>query len=235
MAHKFYAVQQAARTADIYIYGDIVTNAYLPGETSSFSLVQQIKDLDVDRINVHIDSYGGVVSEGWAIYTALLEHPAEIVTYGDGFVASAALYPFLAGSQRYASELSAYFFHEVMTGAVGYAKDLRAAAEEADILTDIGIQAFVSRAGMSAEQVRELMAEETWLTPAQAMDMGLATGILKADPGQLTQSARRLVVQQLFTPAPVSNLDTPPEPPPAQTAEPDAPPTICELFKKIKF
>lgn len=76
-----------------------------------------------------IDSYGGAVSEGWAIYNALLQHPAKINTYGDGFVASAALFPFLAGDNRYASNLSAYYLHEVLVSACGYADDLRAAAQ----------------------------------------------------------------------------------------------------------
>lgn len=71
MGKQYFAIQQAQREADIYIFGDIVTYEMLKGDVSGHGIVQQIKDLDVDRINVHIDSYGGVVSEGWAIYNAL--------------------------------------------------------------------------------------------------------------------------------------------------------------------
>ena len=106
--NRYFAIQQAERTADIYIFGDIVPFAFFEGDVSAHSIVQQIQELDVDTIRVHIDSYGGAVSEGWAIYNALREHPAKIVTFGDGFVASAALYPFMAGDERYASNLSAY-------------------------------------------------------------------------------------------------------------------------------
>ena len=85
---KFYAIQQAERVADLYIFGDIVPFALFDGDVSAHSIEQQIKDLDVDEIRVHIDSYGGSVSEGWAIYNALRQHPAKVVSYGDGFVAS---------------------------------------------------------------------------------------------------------------------------------------------------
>ena len=168
--NRYFAIQQAERTADVYIFGDIVPFAWFDGDVSAHSIVQQIQELDVDTIRVHIDSYGGAVSEGWAIYNALREHPAKIVTYGDGFVASAALYPFMAGDERYASNLSAYFFHQVMTGASGYASDLRAAADEADVLTQIGMAAFTERAGMAEEEVRQLMENETWLSPQQALE-----------------------------------------------------------------
>ena len=140
---------------------------WFDGDVSANSLEKQIKDLDVDEIRVHIDSYGGAVSEGWAIYNALRQHPAKVITYGDGFVASAALYPFLAGDERIASNLSAYYLHQVMVSAEGYADELRAAANEAEMMTEIGINAFVERTKMAADDVRALMEAETWLSPAR--------------------------------------------------------------------
>lgn len=198
MKKTYYAIQQAERTADLYIFGDIVPTKIFPEETSGASLKDQLAGLDVDTIRVHIDSYGGAVSEGWAIYTELRRHPAKVITYGDGFVASAALYPFLAGDERYANTLSAYFFHQVMTGAQGYAADLRAAADEADKLTEIGIAAFTERTGMSAETVRGLMDHETWLSPQEALEMGLATAIISDAPAGAQQSARKAVMQKLM-------------------------------------
>lgn len=212
---RYYSIQQAERTADIYIFGDIVPFEFFEGDVSAYGIVQQIKDLDVDTINVHIDSYGGSVSEGWAIYNALREHPARINTYGDGFVASAALYPFLAGDSRYASNLSAYYFHEVMSSAYGYAKDLRAAANEAEVFTEIGIKAFTDRAGIAEEDVRQLMAEETWLSPEQALEYGIATAVIADDIPRHMQSAKKAFVQRF-----VQRPAEPPTEPPQQPAEP---------------
>lgn len=218
---QYFAIQQAERTADLYIFGDIVPFALFPGEVSGNSLADQLQALDVDTIRVHIDSYGGAVSEGWAIYNALREHPAKIVTYGDGFVASAALYPFLAGDERYASTLSAYFFHQVMTCAEGYASDLRAAADEVDKLTDIGIRAFVERTGMTEETVRQLMDHETWLTPQEALELGVATAIIQDEAPKAQQSAKKALLQRVT--APMEKADP-------TTKKPEAGASIMEML-----
>ena len=229
---KFYAIQQADRAADLYIFGDIVSYPWTEmGEASGMSIVNQIKNLDVDEIRVHIDSYGGSVSEGWAIYNALRQHPAKIVAYGDGFVASAALFPFLAGDERIASSLSAYYFHQVMVSASGYSDDLRAAADEAEKMTEIGIQAFVERTGMDADQVRQLMQAETWMTPAQALDCGLATSITTDGALPIAQDAKRAVMQRVL------QADKPAAPatvPPTNTAPVEPAPRRATLADQIK-
>lgn len=214
---KFYAIQQLDRGADIYIFGDIVSYPWTEqGEASGMSIVNQIKNLDVDEIRVHIDSYGGSVSEGWAIYNALRQHPAKIVTYGDGFVASAALYPFLAGDERIASSLSAYYFHQVMVAASGYADDLRAAADEAEKMTEIGINAFVERTDMDADQVRQLMQAETWMTPTQALDCGLATSITSDGALPIAQDAKRAIMQRVLNPPEETKPEEKPKEEPAE-------------------
>lgn len=227
---KFYAIQQADRAADLYIFGDIVPFALFDGDVSAHSLEQQIKDLDVDEIRVHIDSYGGSVSEGWAIYNALRQHPAKVVTYGDGFVASAALFPFLAGDERIASSLSAYYFHQVMVSASGYADDLRAAADEAEKMTEIGIDAFVERTGMDADEVRQLMQAETWLTPAQALDYGLATSITSDGALPIAQDAKRAVMQRVLNPPEEKTETKPEEKPKEEPAEKTLMQALAEII-----
>ena len=104
-----------------------------------------------------------------------------------------------------------------MTGASGYAKDLYAAAAEAELLTEIGTKAFTERAGMTEEDVRELMAAETWLTPEQALERGIATAIVADESPKYQQSAKRAFIQKMIsTPA-----QTPLEPkkPPEKTAK----------------
>lgn len=227
---KFYAIQQLDRGADIYIFGDIVSYPWTEqGEASGMSIVNQIKNLDVDEIRVHIDSYGGSVSEGWAIYNALRQHPAKIVAYGDGFVASAALYPFLAGDERIASSLSAYYFHQVLVTASGYADDLRAAADDAEKMTEIGINAFVERTGMDADQVRQLMEAETWLTPAQALDYGLVTFITQDTALPVAQDAKKAIMQRVLNP-PDKKTETQPE---EKTKEEPAEKTLMQALAEI--
>lgn len=228
---KFYAIQQLDRGADIYIFGDIVSYPWTEqGEASGMSIVNQIKNLDVDEIRVHIDSYGGSVSEGWAIYNALRQHPAKIVAYGDGFVASAALYPFLAGDERIASSLSAYYFHQVLVTASGYADDLRAAADDAEKMTEIGINAFVERTGMDADQVRQLMEAETWLTPAQALDYGIATSITQDAALPVAQDAKKSIMQRVLNPPEEKTETKPEEKPKEEPAEKTLMQALAEII-----
>lgn len=216
MNKPYFFLQQASREADLYIFGDITAYRWDENDVSAHSLMQQIKNLDVDLIRVHIDSRGGSVSEGWAIYNALQEHPAKVVTYGDGFVASAALYPFMAGEERYASHLSAYYFHQVVTSASGYASDLRAAAEKAEILGEVGLAAFTGRTRMTPEEVRQLQKNETWLTPEQALEKGVATAILADESPQAVQDAKRQLLERLLGKAlsrePKQNVNNPKAP-----------------------
>ena len=214
MNKTYFSITQQAREADIYIFGDIVTYPYKPGDYSAGSLVKAIQELDADVINVHIDCYGGSVKEGWGIYNALRQCKAKVNTYADGFVASAALYPFLAGEQRIASAVSAFYLHEVSVYASGYASDLREAADDAEKMTNIGIQAFVETTGTSEEKIKELMQKESWLDPKEALELKIATGISGIDlAGGYSQSVRMDIVQRLTS----QSQDPPETKPPALT------------------
>lgn len=201
--------QAAGSKVEIYIFGDVVDEQWWSDETSPKSVVDAIKGLDTQEISVYIDSYGGSVAAGWGIYNALRQHPAKVRTYGVGFVASAALYPFLAGDERYASTLSAYYMHEAWTSASGYADELRRAADQIESLTDVGVNAFVERAGMERDKVLELMHEETWLTPEAALELGIATAITQESGSGPAQSARREIMQRLTQPREEKKTPTP--------------------------
>lgn len=229
MPKPYYQIQTAGQAADIYIFGDIVDDAYWGDETSPYSLVQAINGLgpDVAEVNLHIDCYGGSVAGGWGIYNALRQRPGVTVrTYADGFVASAAIYPFLAGKERFANSVSAFYFHPVLTGAYGYADELRAEADAADKLTEIGRQALVDVAGLSQEAAQALLDSKTWYSPQQMLDMGIATAITgKSDAAGAQQSARAAVIRQLL--ARPAAPDTPP-------AQPEQPSLMQLLAKHVE-
>lgn len=198
MKTQFFAVQQVGRTADIYIFGDIVVYECFDGDVSAAGLVAQIRGLEADEINVYIDSYGGAVSEGWAIYQALRQHPAKVNTYGMGFVASAAVFPFLAGENRYAMSTSAYYLHQVAVEVYGNADVLRAAANEVEMMTDVGIAAFTETTSLDADTVKRMMQEEVWLSPAQVLELGIATAINADKAPRYMQNAKKQIFSRLF-------------------------------------
>lgn len=213
MPKPYFDIQQFGEQTDIYIFGDIVRYAYEDSrDTSAYSLVQQLKkNPDAAEINLHIDSFGGNVSEGWAIYNALKDSRARVTSYADGFVASAAIYPFLAGQERIASNVSAFYFHPASQLAAGYAEDLRSAADALDQLTEIGLGAFTN-AGMEEQAARDLVNSKAWYSPAAMLEKGIATSIRKTgDASGVSQSVRGLIVQQLMVPP--KNEQPPAEPP----------------------
>lgn len=223
---KYYQISTINRTAEIMIFGEICEWAWKElGETSAYNIAKDIEGLDVDFINVHIDSYGGEIKEGWGIYNALKNHKAQINAYADGFVCSAALYPFMAGNRRIASPLSAFYFHEGMTGAHGYAKDLRKAADEVEFITEIGMKAFTENCELTKEQVAELMANETWLSPEEAKANGVATEIGGVSESGYTQSARKAVLSGIFAKQQKTEEEIPEE-------KPEEKETFNNLFKE---
>lgn len=194
---RFYTIEQAGREAHLYIFGDIVSDQWFEGEVSAFSFQQELAQIDADVIHVHIDSYGGAVSAGWAIYNTLRDHPAKVITHAEGFVASAALYPFMAGDERIMSNVSALFFHQVLVSAYGNADELRAAADSAEKLNDLGITAFTN-AGIEKDLVLQLEKAETWVGPTEALEYGFATSIKTVKQPEQGQSIKQELVKKLL-------------------------------------
>ena len=122
--------------------------------------------------------------------------------------------------------MSAFYFHPVLTGAYGYADELRAEADAADKLTEIGRQALVDVAGLSQEAAQALLDSKTWYSPQQMLDMGIATAITgKSDAAGAQQSARAAVIRQLLAR---------PAAPAVPPAEPDQPSLMQLLAKHVE-
>lgn len=223
MPKPYFDFQQAGEQADIYIFGDITSFPCVESDVSAFRLARQLEQSEnLAEINIHVDSYGGEVSEGFAIYNAIRNKNAHVKTYADGFVASAAIYPFLAGDERVANNVSAFYFHPVIGGQYGYAEDLREAADELDKLTEIGLGAFTA-AGMKEQAARDLINSKTWYAPEAVLEMGLATSIQKQSNSKTAmQSVRSLIVRQMLAV---------PAPPAKKPEEKNS--TLFELFAKI--
>lgn len=228
MPKPYFDIQQSGEEANIYIFGDITSFRCIENDVSAYHLATQLEQAgDLAEINVHIDSYGGEVSEGFAIYNAIRNKNAQVTTYADGFVASAAIYPFLAGQKRVANNVSAFYFHPVVGGGCGYAEDLRETADELDKLTEIGLRAFTNT-GMQEKAARDLINSKTWYNPEEILEMGLATSIQKGQRGEETaQSVRDTIIRQMLVkPAPV-----PPKPPDEPTELPKN--NLMSLFAKL--
>lgn len=180
-------------TADLDIYGDISSCWWDDDAMSAPKLSKQLDELgDVSQINVHINSYGGEVAEGLAIYSALRRHKARVRTTCDGFACSIASVIFMAGDERLMSDASLLMIHNAWTSAWGVnAADLRKLADDMDTITSASKSAYMARVSITEDELTELMDAETWISPADAVDMGFATAIETFDSGdKASQGAR---------------------------------------------
>lgn len=180
-------------TADLDIYGDISSCWWNDDAMSATKLSKQLDELgDVSQINVHINSYGGEVAEGLAIYSALRRRKAHVRTTCDGFACSIASVIFMAGDERLMSDASLLMIHNAWTSAWGVnAADLRKLADDMDTITSASKSAYMSRVSITEDELTALMDAETWISPTDAVDMGFATAIetFESDD-KASQSAR---------------------------------------------
>ena len=194
-------------TADLYIFGDICAYPWeSQGEQSGASIVRQLKELDVDEIKVHINSYGGDVAEGLAIYNVLREHKAQVVTICDGFACSAASVVFMAGDKRVMQPASLLMIHNAWTIAMGNAEELRKTADDIETITQASVEAYKKVATISEDEIKALMDAETWILPKDAVDYGFATDIDDEDDDdddEPKQSAFGVIMRKLTEPAAV--------------------------------
>ena len=195
---KFYQIATSGRTAEINIYGNIAQDAEMingiigedTGMVSAHGIVSEIQGLDVDTINVYINSYGGEVAEALAIYSALKRHSASVHTYCDGFACSAATIVFCAGDVRTMGSIALMMIHDCMS-YLGYVNSaaMRKAAEDNDKINQSSINAYLSVSNLEEDEIRSLMAKETWLTAEECLEYGFATDIAKEEESDKTQQS----------------------------------------------
>ena len=197
MTKMFFQLVKNNDVADLDIYGDIAKRWWDDDATDSSSLSKQLEEIgDVSQINVHINSYGGEVAEGLAIYNALRRNGAKIRTTCDGFACSIASVIFMAGDERVMSDASLLMIHNAWTSAYGVnAADLRKLADDMDAITQASKNAYMSRINIDEKRLGELMDAESWILPADAIEMGFATEVEEFDDASApSQCARRALV-----------------------------------------
>ena len=196
---KWYQLTQVEREADLHIYGDITSWPWEElGEVSAYNLSKELADLDVDKINVYINSYGGEVAEGLAIYNSLKRHKAKVVTVCDGFACSIASVIFMAGDERIMNESSLLMIHNAWTWASGNADELRKQAEDLDTINQASVSAYLSGVNITEEEVKELMNNESWIAPGDALSWGFATAIeSNGTSDKPSQNARKLLFAKM--------------------------------------
>lgn len=179
--NKFWNIKKTeAKRASISFLGSIADEKSWGGkETTPSGLQQELKDLgDIDFLDVHINSGGGSVFAGQAIYAMLKSHKAHTTVFIDGLAASIASVIAMAGDEIVMYPGSMMMIHNPWTSVKGGdAEVLRQTADVLDKVRDSIVAVYVDRTGLSAGTLTTLMQAETWMTAAEAVANGFATKI----------------------------------------------------------
>lgn len=189
--NRYYSLYTGESGSELHIYGDITSYEYLESDVSSNSIAKELSELDTSKpLTVYINSYGGEVAEGLAIYNQLKRFE-QCKTVVDGFAASIASVIFMAGKERVMSPSSLLFIHNAWTMAAGNADELRKTADDLEKMTSASIGAYMEHVNISEDKLKELLDAETWLSADEAVEMGFATEkAVSQARGRPSQSAR---------------------------------------------
>jgi ATP-dependent protease ClpP protease subunit len=170
--------QAGAPTAEVYIYDEIGFWG-----TTAADFIAELRQVDARQIDLHLNSPGGEVFDGIAIYNALRTHPANITVYVDSLAASIASVIAMAGDRIVMGRGSQMMIHEAAGLCLGNAADMRETADLLDRFSNNIAGFYAERAGGKVTAWRSAMTAETWYSADEAVTAGLANEIATFAPG----------------------------------------------------
>lgn len=180
---------QANNEAELLIYG------YIGGwENRASEFARQLKELKAATLKVRINSGGGSLFDGVAIYNALKLYKGKIVVYIDALAASAASIIAMAGSERIMPGNTMLMIHNSISYADGNAKDFSQMANLLSQLDAAMATTYVSATGQNIEKIRQMMDNETWLSAKDALELGFATSVVDDIPVSASISDKFLAI-----------------------------------------
>ena len=168
MKEKWYNIQnKKGETADIYIFDEIGRYG-----VSAQEFISDIKNLKNTPINLRINSLGGDVFDGMAMYNVIKRREARTTVYIEGIAASIATIIALGADEVIMAENSLFMIHNAWGGTTGEAKDMRKTAETLEKISSELTDIYTKKTGLSREAVSQMMDEETWLNAEEAYELG---------------------------------------------------------------
>lgn len=193
MENNFLNFKKKSETeTELYIYGNIEPKTWIDDwlgtgkeKTDAFTLKDALIQVDTPNLTVRINSYGGDVSEGLAIYSLLSEFKGHLKTIVDGFACSAASVIFMAGQERVVPENGLLMIHNAWTEARGDSNKMKKVAEDLEKITQPSLDIYTSKTNLTEKEIKEKMDKEEWITSKEAYEWGFST----------TQERKNIVMQ----------------------------------------
>ena len=168
------------RAATVRIYDEVGAGFF--GGLTAKAFAEELDDLGaIDELSVRINSPGGSVFEGLAIYNTLLSHPAKVTVDIDGLAASIASIIAMAGDEVRMAKSAKMMIHNPWTIAIGDAAEMRKAADQLDGSRDSLLDIYAGRSSKSRAELLAMMDDETWFGADAAKSAGLADTVIEGD------------------------------------------------------
>lgn len=212
MNKAMYVIKQSVtpNALDLYIYDYVEGDSYdwwsgekIESLTSANYIQKKLEEVkDINQINVFINSYGGEVKEGLAIYNQLKRHSANKTVYVDGFACSIASVIAMAGDKVIMGPNTLMMIHHSSTGAWGNSEELRKAANDLDVIDKASCSSYLKKAGdkLTEEVLNQLLDNQTWLNAEQCLQYGLCDEIAGKEDENIVKAQQRFsnaIKQQL--------------------------------------
>lgn len=181
--------------AEVFIYGDI---GGWWGGVSAEEFAKEIAALDVKTLNVRLNSPGGLVFDGVAIYNTLAQHDANVIINVEGIAASIASVIAMAGDEIRIAEGSRFMIHNPWTFAMGDEEALIAEAAVLKGLKSDLIDIYTARTEQKRDDLSDWMTAETWLSARDAVDKGFADTMTPAKKKEKKDAHARSAVLRFF-------------------------------------
>lgn len=207
---KAYSIKMmGTNDAELNLYGEIVSDRPIDWYTGqptedayivSSELLADLEDLKTkDNITIHLNSVGGDLYAGLAIYNRLKALPANITTINDGLAASAASIIFQAGDTRKVHAGSNIMVHQAAGFLFGYYQlnDLNQVSKQLRAANKTAVNVYAEASGRDTDEIKRMVDAETWLTGDEAVEAGLADELISTDEDitmGLTEDGNHLVV-----------------------------------------
>lgn len=171
-------VKNDDKNAELMLYGDIAESFW--GDTiSAKEVTEYLADLDVENINVYINSNGGVVDTAIAINNALRRHKAKVTVNIDGIAASAATLITCAGDTVRMPKNALFMIHNPSTITMGDSEEMRKQADVLEKYKNSITETYLQKVNIDKEKLSELMDNETWLSAEEALGYGFIDEIIE--------------------------------------------------------
>jgi ATP-dependent protease ClpP protease subunit len=167
----WFEITAKADKSEIWLYDEIGKNWFGEG-IGAKEFLAEINAIKSPHIDMHINSPGGAVFEGAAIYNAIKRHPATVHTYIDGIAASIASVIALAGDRIIMAANSLFMLHNPSGMAFGTSDDMRKTADVLDKVCGTMMGAYMEKCGKTEAEIKALMDAETYMDADEAMEAG---------------------------------------------------------------